>query len=170
MGQGRSIPSNASEATRRQMAKDRTLEIKYITMEEYQRGDFKTYSIEFAYLNPDEILGEAEELRQHAKHHDITIVINLGEDFRSTGKMAGISEDPELEDILADTHIDALRVRGRFSADYGEREKKAWWSELVFTINHLGLSFREDAEIVFAPMSLEGYSRQGFNFVKRNTE
>jgi len=147
-----------------------TLKIRYVTMQKNNRGDFKEISYAFANLDPESFYGDTEEIKENAKHDDITITIDLGRDFMQSGKIADFFKAEELAKSLKGTHIDALRVVGQFDEDYDVREKMDFWCDLKALVNFFGLDFREDAEIVYAPIDLGECLREGLTFVKRNTE
>jgi hypothetical protein len=164
MGQGVSARRETSEWDRENDADSGTIKIMYVSLKIGEIGDFKTITLKVTELTTDKLRNVARTVSSAAKNGDITIIADVGNDFRPTGSLALLVNNPDIRDIARGIYLDALRVKGRFTYDTMVQDKGTWWGDVKRFITYLGLTFRKHAEITAVPGIVNEPIRDGFVF------
>jgi hypothetical protein len=169
MGQGRSIPEDASAFARNARAKIGIIEIKYVSTEKGDYGNHKVIQLKLEGLTTERIINYVNEIKMHAKNHGIMISCNVGPGFTPTRQLSRIVPNYDIQGILAGTRIDALRILGE-TVSLPNAEKRQWWEDIKYFITYLGLTFHSKSEITFEPMDLLESNTQGLKFESDNKD
>jgi hypothetical protein len=164
MGQGRSVPEDASEFTRNAWKDIGVILVKYISDQKGEYGQQIVIPLKIEGLTAEKILTYVEDIKTHARGHTITITCNVGPGFQPTHLLNRILPHAELENSLKGTTVDSLAIFGD-TVGMSRNELYQWWEEIKYAITYTGLAFHSKSEIAFHPnFSFETHTK-GLTFV-----
>lgn len=122
--------------------------IGYVSVDEPNSLDLKKVTLATdAFARVGELKELAAMLKKHAVHHDINVVVNLGESFRPTGAMKSAALKHVLSNVFAGVFIMNLDIKDDFARDVDYWDKIEWWKDVQHFVTNMGFKFRKSSEI-----------------------